>query len=253
MKNNIILDDAAMERLIKIANIKQEKYDEWLINEKNLSKEKEKNLSFGNSTIEKLMEIVDIERVSNKNKFNKWFDYKYKLSENENNFLENLIEENELFLTFYNEQNLTTKFIAPILNKIKFQNKYIKDWYGYKIKCKLNGYSLSGEPDFSIATGISVPKTPYFFLQEYKRSINPKGNPEFQVLAAMLTATTLNNTNEIKGGYIIGELWKFIVLKKLENEKYEYFVSDGFDCLKLNDLKQIYINLQAVKFLYCKL
>ena len=203
-------------------------------------------------TKDQLMEIVDIERVSNKNKFNKWFDYKYKLSENENNFLENLIEENELFLTFYNEQNLTTKFIAPILNKIKFQNKYIKDWYGYKIKCKLNGYFLSGEPDFSIATGISVPKTPYFFLQEYKRSINPKGNPEFQVLAAMLAAMTISKVNVMRGAYVIGETWKFIILEKSEKDNYEYFVSKGHDCLDLGDLTKIYTYLQAVKHLYCK-
>ncbi len=68
----------------------------------------------------------------------------------------------------------------------------------------------------------------------------------------MLAAMTLNNTNTIRGGYIIGRLWNFITLEKLENGNYEYFVSNGFDCLKFIDLKQIYINLQAVKFLYCK-
>ncbi len=120
------------------------------------------------------------------------------------------------------------------------------------MRCKLNNYFLNGEPDFVVATGIEEPKTPYFFLQEYKKSVNPTGNPEFQVLATMLTAMTLNNTNEIKGGFIIGRTWTFIILEKLENDNYEYFVSDGFDCLRFSDLKQIYINLQAVKFLYCK-
>ncbi len=253
MKNNIIFDNAAIDRLMKIANIKQEKYDEWLINETNLSKEKEKILSFGRVTLSSLKKVVNIELRYNKIKFDNWFNYKYKLEEEENIFLENLIEKNRLYLTLYNEQTLTIKFIGLVLNKVNFIKKDIKDWYGYKIKCKLNNYILNGEPDFTVATGIEEPETPYFFLQEYKRSVNPTGNPEFQVLAAMLTAMTLNKTNKIIGGYIIGRYWNFIILEKLENEKYEYFVSDGFDCLKFDDLKQIYINLQAVKFLYCKL
>ncbi len=249
--------DSIIDKLMREMNIDTEsgklQFKKLLLREYQLlSGVVEKKLSFRKATIEKLMEIVDIKRIPAKNKFNKWFDYKYKLSEDETIFLENLIEENELFLTLYNEQTLTVKFIGLILNKVKFSNKGIKDWYGYNMRCKLNNYILNGEPDFTVATGISIPKIPYFFLQEYKKSVNPTGNPEFQVLATMLTAMTLNNTNEIKGGFIIGRTWTFIILEKLENDNYEYFVSDGFDCLRFSDLKQIYINLQAVKFLYCK-
>ena len=64
----------------------------------------------------------------------------------------------------------------------------------------------------------------------------------------MLATLALNNTNTIRGSYVIGQIWKFVILEKLENGDYEYFVSKSFDCLDFDNLKQIYINLQAVKY-----
>ncbi len=249
--------DSTIDKLMREMNIDTEsgklQFKELLLREYQLlSGVVEKKLSFRKATLSKLMEIVDIEQIINNDKFKEWFSYEYEIDKSEELFLKKLIKDNKIYLQNYNEQTLTTKFIAPVLNKVKFSNKRIKDWYGYKMRCELNNYILNGEPDFVVATGIEEPKTPYFFLQEYKKSINPNGNPEYQVLAAMLAAMTLNNKNEIKGGFIIGQYWKFIILEKLENDNYEYFVSKGFDCLDFNDLKQIYINLQAVKFLYCK-
>ena len=250
----IVFDDATIARLLQGA-------DESVINKIKAWREayklleeldNKKTLTFRNATLSKLKKIVNIKHIFKKGKFDSWFTYKYVLSDEENVFLEDLITNNRLSLARYNETKLTAKFIAPILNKVNFDSEEFTDWYGCKINCKLNDHSLSGEPDYIVATGIDVPEKPFFFLQEYKRAINPTGNPQDQVLAAMLAAMTLNNTNTIRGGYIIGRLWNFITLEKLENGNYEYFVSNGFDCLKFIDLKQIYINLQAVKFLYCK-
>ena len=211
-----------------------------------------KIITFRFATIEQLMEVVDIERMIDDSKLEEWLNYKYEINKDEKYFLNELIDTHRNLLHTYNEISLTAKFIAPVLNKVKFYNKKIKDWYGYKIEGKLNGYTFKGEPDYIIATGISYPKKPYFFLQEYKRAINPTGNPEYQVVAEMLIAMTLNNTNIIRGSYIVGRTWNFLVLEKLENEKYKYYVSKAYDCLDFEHLKQIYINLQAVKLLYCK-
>ncbi|OQX98571.1 MAG: hypothetical protein B6I24_05130 [Bacteroidetes bacterium 4572_128] len=212
----------------------------------------EKTITFRFASIENLKEVINIKAIIKDEKFDKWFNYNYKISDKEKNILENLIKKNRLNLSLYSEQKLAIKFIAPILNEVDFNFKDIKDWYGEEINCKLNGFLLKGKPDLMIATGISFPKKPYFFLQEYKRSINPKGNPEYQVLAGMLVAMQLNKKNKIYGGFVIGRIWQFIILEKLENGNYEYFVSYAFDSLKFQDLKQIYINLQAVKFLFCK-
>ncbi len=254
IKKPLILNNEVLKRLIKIIDTEFDnvKLDLWMSNEYKLSEEYGKNLNFSASTLEKLMEIVNIEQVIKENKFEKWFSYKYEIKEEEENFLKELIKENIIYLSSFNEQTLITKFIAPVLNKIKFRNKNVKDWYEYGISCKLNNWTLNGHPDFFIATGINQPKIPYFFLQEYKKGVNPKSNLEYQVLAAMLATIELNNSNTIKGGYIIGQYWKFMILDKLENGNYEYFVSKGFDCLDFGELKKIYIYLQAVKHLYCK-
>jgi hypothetical protein len=43
-----------------------------------------------------------------------------------------------------------------------------------------------------------------------------------------------------------------VILEKIGENQFEYFVSKSFDSLDLDDLKQIYIILQAVKHKYCK-
>ncbi len=251
-KDYLPFDDAAIDRLMngidKISDKSELKA--LLLREYQLSVGVvEKKLSFRKATIEKLIEIVNIEQIDDDNKFREWFSYDYKFEKDEELFLENLIKSNKLSLKLYNEQTLTVKFIGSILNRIDFSHKEkgIKDWYAYSLNSLLNGHVLSGRPDFMVATGISYPRSPYFFFQEYKPSVEPTGHPEYQVLAAMLAALTINKTSTIKGCYIVGELWKFIILDKLDNGDYEYFVSKGFDCLDLDDLKSIYVNLQSVK------
>ncbi len=48
--------------------------------------------------------------------------------------------------------------------------------------------------------------------------------------------------------YNIGKLWNFVILEKINDGKYKYHESESYNCLKITELKQIYINLQAVKF-----
>ncbi len=263
-EKEILISGDAIARLMKIIEdertIDKTKFTSWLASEYELSSKREKKLNFRAATIEKLAEIVNIEQADEEGKFEEWFSYKYDIKKDEELFLKELIKENKFYLNSYNERTLTVKFIGRVLNQIGFRDKRVKDWYEYAISCKLNGWILSGFPDFFVATGRTEPKTPYFFLQEYKRGIKSSGDPENQVLAAMLTAMTLNKTKTIKGGYIIGRFWNFVILNKLENTlpnkkndvRYEYFVSKGFDCLDYEDLKKIYSYLQAVKFLYCK-
>ncbi len=243
---------SAMELISQLESLENMKGLSEFIDLYKLQLKKKKSLNFQAATLKKLMEVVNIKHAYEEDKFNEWFLYKYEVQEEEELFLKKLIERNRSLLSSYNEQTLTTKFIAPVLNKVKFDNEHVKDWYEYGITCKLNGWILSGQPDFFVATGIEEPEVPYFFLQEYKREVKSSGFPNYQVLTAMLAALTLNKTRIIRGGYIVGKLWTFIILEKLENGDYEYFVSKGFDCLDYENLKQIYINLQAVKFLYCK-
>ena len=162
-----------------------------------------------------------------------------------------MINRHELFLPAYNEEQLKIKFIAPVLNRVDFFFDDIKDWYEYSLSATVNNTLLKGQPDFMLAKGERTPTMPYFFIQEFKptRSL---GDPKDQLLAELLAAMQINKKSAIHGAFIIGQYWKYLLLEKLETGNYEYFVSKSFDCLNFKDLKQIYINLQAVKILFCK-
>jgi hypothetical protein len=71
-------------------------------------------------------------------------------------------------------------------------------------------------------------------------------------LAELLVATEKNKTNIMRGCYIIGRSWFFVILEKIIENQFEYVVSKSFDSLDLEDLKQIYVVLQAVKHKYCR-
>jgi hypothetical protein len=107
-------------------------------------------------------------------------------------------------------------------------------------------FILTGTVDFVVSEGLVESKKPYFFIQEFKRH-EDYGNPRPQLLAELITAVELNDWRFIKGAYITGGNWYFVILEKLELHKYQYFISQNFDSTKIEDLKAIYKNLLFVK------
>ncbi len=211
---------------------------------------KKTEISFRNVTYRDIKKIVDIKKKYNFLKFDKWFSYVYEINKEEELLMLNLIKNNRLYLQSFNEEQLKASFIIPILFRVNFIFDGIRDWYEYSISTKINGVLLKGKPDFMIAKGDFFPEKPYFFIQEFKRS-NTNSDPEIQLIAEMLVAMKINNKKKLHACYILGRNWFFVILEKLKSESYEYFVSESFDCLKIKELKQIYINLQAVKALFC--
>ena len=53
--------------------------------------------------------------------------------------------------------------------------------------------------------------------------------------------------SEMKGAYIVGEIWNFVILERVGENSYQYFVSKNFDSTKIDDLVEIYKNLLFVK------
>ena len=91
--------------------------------------------------------------------------------------------------------------------------------------------------------GISTPRTPYFFLQEFKKQKGDGNDPEAQMLAAMIVAQFKNNDHKpVYGAWLVGSIWNFTLLIE---EK--YFVSKKFDASDLEDLKQIIYILRKLK------
>ncbi len=210
-----------------------------------------KTLKFSEATYKKLKKIANIKQVADKTKFQEWFSYQYKISKEEESFLNEIIDRNELTLNKYNEPTLVAKFIVPLLNKVNFNTKEFRDWYQYKISCEINGWKLTGHPDYFVASGFKEPEIPFFFIHEFKPT-KSVGFPDDQLIAELLVAINLNKTTEIKGGYVADRHWYFVILEKLKNGNYQYYVSKSYDGLNIDDLKKIYTYLQAVKFNYCK-
>ncbi len=210
-----------------------------------------KSYNFSNIKFSDLEEIVDIKVVDNDAKFDDWFETPYNLEDTETLFFKNLIQKNKTRIAFYMEENLKAKFIIPILNLVDFVFEPVSDWYDTALSGTLNGVEFKGFTDFMVASGTENPRKPYFFIQEFKPSV-PDKDPRIQLLAELLVATEKNKTTIMRGGYIIGQYWKFVILEKLAENKFEYVISKSFDSLDLEDLKQIYIILQAVKHKYCK-
>jgi hypothetical protein len=220
---------------------------------KSLNKMETEIKSYNFSTIKfsDLEKIVAIRPQRSYSKFDEWFAYDYPVSETESNFFENLIDRHITLLNFYMEEDLKMKFLSPIFNQVNFTTDKFHEWYGGILSGMLNGVEIKGFADFMVATGIDEAKKPYFFIQEFKPS-SPDKNPEVQLLAEMLVTIEKNQTVIMRGGYIVGQLWKFVILEKIAENQFEYFVSKSFDSLDLPDLKQIYVILQAVKHKYCQ-
>jgi hypothetical protein len=195
-----------------------------------------------------LENLLSIEKLLDKSVFKQWFEYDIIIDSNTEAMLIELIAENELLIDSYSEEDLKVNFLVPILNKVHFKSfkDNIRDFYELSLRYETEHFIFSGATDFVVSSGLVKSKTPYFFIQEFKLS-EEYGNPRPQLLAELISAVELNNWHSIKGAYIIGAMWHFVILEKLETDKYQYFVSQNFDSMRIDDLKAIYKHLLFVK------
>jgi len=233
----------SIEEFIK--NLTKEDLDK--INEEFAKRENQKP-SYQYSKIKDidLKKLFEIKRIFDKSIFNNWFKNNINLNKKIILFLEELLEKEENYIKIYKEEDLKIKFITPILNKINFRAEELRDFYEEKLFYEAENFIFNGTTDFLISKGLKFPEKPYFFIQEFKKSVE-HSDPEPQLLAELISAVELNNWKTIKGAYIIGAIWNFVILEKLGKNKYQYFVSENFDSSKIEDLKEIYRNLLFVK------
>jgi len=195
-----------------------------------------------------LKKLFDIERNLDEGIFDEWLNNTIETDESVEMFLKCLLEDNRSLIEIYGEEDLKVNFIAPILNRIRFKSfeRNIRDFYELRMSYKTGRFILTGTVDYAVSEGLTESKKPYFFIQEFKRG-EEYGNPRPQLLAELISAVELNDWKFMKGAYITGGNWHFVILEKLDIDKYQYFVSQNFDSTKLYDLKLIYRNLLFVK------
>ncbi len=148
----------------------------------------------------------------------------------------------------WNEFELNEYFIGPIIALVNFNTEYFCVFAERNLEVELGEYKLTGKPDLLIAAGESFPKIPYFCFSEYKKQIEPEGNPVYQALGEMLAAQHLNpREHPIYGVGVMGKLWHFLVLQGQEYCVSKSFATDDeeiFDIVKiLKALKGILIDI----------
>jgi len=192
--------------------------------------------------------ILNIEQKFTENKFDFWFNSEIKISKEILEFLKSLIKKNRDLIYSFNEEDLKIHFLSPLFFKIDFKSfeKEFRDFYNEQIIYKTDKFIFNGEVDFVLAKGLKRSKTPYFFIQEFKRG-KKNSDPEPQLLAELIAGLEISNLSEIKGAFIIGAIWNFVILEKLGKDSYRYFVSENFDSTKIDDLTKIYKNLVFIK------
>ncbi|MCI5227533.1 MAG: hypothetical protein D3918_12950 [Candidatus Electrothrix sp. AX2] len=203
---------------------------------------------FSKITDIELRKAVRIKQNFSKDVFSAWFSDQPALKEDDIHFLTELLKKEFNFIRIYNEEDLKVKFIAPILNRIDFRDltREIRDFYEEKITYKTDQFIFTGTTDFLISKGLEYSEKPYFFIQEFKRG-KESSYPEAQLLSELIAGIELSSCTAMKGAYIVGAIWNFVIVEKLAEHTYRFFVSVNFDSSKLEDLIGIYRNLLFVK------
>ena len=238
-----------LERVIK----ENKKLQKEILVLKGIEDDKDKKsdkikVSFSKVTDKKLKECVNIKQKFKQDIFENWFNSNYKITKDIETFLSNLINKYGLYLSGYKEENLKANFIIPILNKIDFLSSEYEcaGLYEENLYYETEKFIFSGTTDFVVAKGLVEAEKPYFFIQEFKRN-EENSFPRTQLVAELISSVEINNWTTIKGCYIIGAIWNFVILERFKENDYQYFVSKNFDSTKIEDLKDIFRNLLFVK------
>ena len=144
------------------------------------------------------------------------------------------------------EEELKMNLLAPIflLSELKEPQK-IGVFYERPITAEIGAARISVVTDCMVASvfGFTSPRTPYFFLQEFKKSKGDKQDPEGQMLAAMIAAQHLNqNGKPLYGSYVIGRDWYFTVLQDKN-----YARSEALRLTQPEELRQVILTLRKLK------
>lgn len=210
--------------------------------------------AFRDCTQSLLYDLFGLQAIRSSTVLDDWLQSEIDISEKEVMILEEYQERLLLNRNTWNEQELAMSFIGPVLSLVNFTEPYRFNLFSQRrIKANVpslqgSDIELGGEPDGLIATGYFDPKVPMFAFTEYKRQLEPDGDPIGQTLAAMLVGQELDMiVKPLYGAYVVGHDWYFLVL-----EGKNYTISQDFSALTdgifdiyriLKRLKQIIIGL----------
>lgn len=207
-------------------------------------------LNFKDCTLAQLDKLFGLDQIEDSSDIQSWLEGKAEITEIESQILTLHRQTLKSQGHDWNETELQQQFIGPVFALANFATKKFSLFAERAFSGTIDGIEMTGRPDGMIARGFREPEKPFFCLQEYKREIDPYGDPAGQVLAAMLVAQEINDhKHPIYGCYIHGPHWYFLTLNDKNyciSSSYNASRPDIFDIFRiLKVLKQIIMNLIA--------
>jgi hypothetical protein len=196
-----------------------------------------------------VFEVIDgfgIKKNRNCDILKDWMNATGRLSNIENSILEQARQRLEIKWDEWNEEELKMLFISIVFFVAQVEEpEKISTFFERKLNGEVKGIVISLIVDCMLAstTNSGLPKAPYFFMQEFKRSLGDNHDPEGQMLAAMILAQEDNKDDKpLFGCWIQGRIWQFTVLNGIE-----YCVSRSYDATDPNALLQIVYIMRKLK------
>ncbi len=193
-----------------------------------------------------VIERFNIEKMSECTTLDTWLDVTGTLTVGQQEILSEAQADMKLVGRDWNEEELKMNFVALVFFVAKLNvPKKIRVFYERRLNAVVDGITISVKVDGMLArpTNANRPQTPYFFLQEFKRSLGDDHDPEGQMLAAMLIAQELNKDGKpLYGCWLQGKNWHFTTLIGRN-----YCVSEQYDATNMDELKQIIFILRKLK------
>ncbi len=193
-----------------------------------------------------LLDAFGLTKTFNSPYVNQWINTSDTLTEPQKFFLNDIYQQSFQRISGWNEEEVKMKMISFLFYIADLEEAgKIYTFFERELSANIDGKMLSVVCDCLIATplGLSSPRLPYFFLQEFKRRKKGANDPEGQMLAAMLIAQYKNSDNKpIYGAWLTGSIWEFSIL-----EGKTLHSSITFDSTKQQDLLQIVFILRKLK------
>lgn len=228
-------------------------------------KDKLSEKSFQNWTQEDVFNYLQVVEIPKYPLLDEWIEdatQTIEITAIEQSQLQYLYENFAPFIEGWDEATLRYNFISPLISHVGLlSNKYrFANFWKVNISIDYQGISLKGNIESLVAMGVQKPRTPFFFIHEYKQQegTGSKGDVVGQLVSTMVAAQVKNqlprtptvfNPNPksfanqpIYGCYILGRYWHFVVLKGTQ-----YATSRGYDARQWEDLQLIFKILKAEK------
>ena len=99
----------------------------------------------------------------------------------------------EILLDTWKEADLRDNFLGPIVSLANFYSEdlHYTTFSESYLTTKLNSIPLKGNVEWMVAMGFENPRTPFFFIHEYKPS-SGGNDAKGQLLSGMMAAKALN-------------------------------------------------------------